>query len=237
MNNDIKQAINNCEECAKLQPSQQKLTMLPLQSYNETAPMDSIGTDLFSYTGKDYLIIVDRFSGFVMCSDIIKNTNCANIIIILKNWFNILRFPKTIRSDGGPQFRTEFDTFCNKNNIIHELSSPYNPSSNGLAEQAVKTAKQLLIKCMSENSNFQEAFQMWRCFSQNNGFYPAEMFFCCPQRSLLPTLQLHHQPIALAEAISQHAHFRNGPISFLHLLLTNACWSNITTASYGQYEA
>ena len=47
MNNDIKQAINNCEECAKLQPSQQKLTMLPSQSYSETAPMDTIGTDRY----------------------------------------------------------------------------------------------------------------------------------------------------------------------------------------------
>ena len=81
-----------------------------------------------------------------MCSDIIKNTNSANIIKILKKWFNILGFPKTIRSDWGPQFRTESDTFCNDNNIIHELSSPYNPSSNGLVEQAFKTAKHLIKK-------------------------------------------------------------------------------------------
>ena len=73
MNNDIKQAFNNCEECAKLQPSQQKLTMLPSQTYSETAPMDTIGTDLFSHAGKDYLIAANRFSDFDMCSDIIKN--------------------------------------------------------------------------------------------------------------------------------------------------------------------
>ena len=93
MNKDIKQAINNCEECAKFQPSQQKLTMLPPQSYSETAPMDTIGTDLFSHAGKD-LIAVDRFSGFVMCSDIIKNTNSANIIKILK---------KLVRHSGLPE--------------------------------------------------------------------------------------------------------------------------------------
>ena len=87
-----------------------------------------------------------------------------NIIKILNNWFNILGFPKTIRSDGGLQFRTEFNTFCKNDNIIHELSSPYITSLNGLAEQAVKTAKHLLIKCIAENSNFQEALQMWRCF-------------------------------------------------------------------------
>ena len=207
MNNDIEQAINNCEECAKLQPSQQKLTMLLSQSYSETAPMDTIGTDLFSHAGKDYLIDVDRFSGFVMCSDTIKNTSSVNFIKTLNNWFNILGFPKTIRSDGGPQFRSEFNAFCKNNNIIHELSSPYNPSSNGLAEHSVKTAKHLLIKCLAENSNFQEALQMWRCFPQKSGFSRAGLFFGCRQRSLLPTLQLCHKPIPLPEASSKHAHF------------------------------
>ena len=44
----------------------------------------------------------------------------------------------------GRHFFSEFDAFCNNNNIKHELSSPYNPSSNGLAEQAAKTAKKIL---------------------------------------------------------------------------------------------
>ena len=108
MINDMKQTINNCEECAKLQPSQQKLKMIKCQSYEETVPMDSIGTDLFSYAGKDYLIIVDRYSCFVMCSENITNTNSANIIKILTNWFNIPGFPKIIRSQWGPQFRSGF---------------------------------------------------------------------------------------------------------------------------------
>ena len=43
-----------------------KIKTVPSQSYEETAPMDTIGTDLFSYAGKDYLIIIERFSGFVM---------------------------------------------------------------------------------------------------------------------------------------------------------------------------
>ena len=52
MINDIKQTINNCDECAKLQPSQQKLKMIKCQSYEETAPMDSIGSDLFFMQAK-----------------------------------------------------------------------------------------------------------------------------------------------------------------------------------------
>ena len=50
---------------------------------------------------------------------------------------------------------------------------------------------------------------MWRCFPQKNGFSPAEMFFGRRQRSQLPTLQLHHQPIPLDRATSRHTHFPN----------------------------
>ena len=49
---------------------------------------------------------------------------------------------------------------------------------------------------------------MWRYFPQKSGFSLAEMFFGRRQRTLLPTLQLHHQPIPLPEAISKHDHFR-----------------------------
>ena len=72
----------------------------------------------------------------------------------------------------------------------------------------MKTAKHIFIKCLADKSNFQDALQMWRCFPQKSGFSPAELFFGRRQRSLLPTLQLHHQPIPLSEASTKHAHFR-----------------------------
>ena len=43
---------------------------------------------------------------------------------------------------GGPQFLGPFKAWCEHNNILHELSSPYNPRGNGLAEAAVKNVKQ-----------------------------------------------------------------------------------------------
>ena len=99
MSNDIKLTINNCDEWAKLQPNQQKLKMIKYQSYEETAPMDSVGTDLFSHAGKDYKILVDQYSGFILCSENIYSTNSANIIKQLLKWFGKLGFPKIIRCD------------------------------------------------------------------------------------------------------------------------------------------
>ena len=47
----------------------------------------------------------------------------------------------------GPQLSGPFKQWCKENNIKHEVSSPYNPKSNGLAEAAVKNVKNIIAKC------------------------------------------------------------------------------------------
>jgi hypothetical protein len=93
-------------------------------------------------------------------------------------------------TDGGPQFRDEFNTWCNTNYIEHILSSPANPQSNGLAESAVKNMKHLLIKLDSYQA-FQTALIHWRNMPrENDDLSPAELFFGRKLRSNLPTLSL-----------------------------------------------
>ena len=119
--------------------------------------MESESTDLFLHAGNDYLVLVDRYSDYIFCSDALSKTNTSTILNVLIKWFQLLGYPSVISSDGGPQFRSEFDNFCTSKNITHELTSPYNPQYNGLAENAVKQAKHLLIKSLDNNENFQEA--------------------------------------------------------------------------------
>ena len=89
-----------------------------------------------------------------------------------KHCFQLLGWPKTIRSDGGPRYRKEFDEFCEENDIEHELSSPYNPQSNGLA---VINAKQLLTKCKEDESSFQAALADWRNIPRADKSSPAQL--------------------------------------------------------------
>ena len=81
----------------------------------------------------------------------------------------------TCRTDGGPQFRGPFKEYCDRKGILHELSSPYNPRSNGHAEAAVKAAKHLVIK--TTPSTFQEALAAWRNTARQDKPCPNEMFF------------------------------------------------------------
>ena len=108
--------------------------------------------------------------------------------------------PECFKVRWHPQFRSEFDNFSASKNITHELTSPYNPQSNGLAENAVKQAKHLLIKCLENNENFQEVLSFHRNMQNQSGYSPAELLFGRRQKLPIPTLSEHHDPINIKVA-------------------------------------
>ena len=101
--------------------------------------------DLGMLKGVNYLVLVDRFTGWPMVKRLTKlDTNA--ITKILEEWFYDMGKPIRIRSDGGPQFRSGFKDWCRNQDIIHELTSPYNHQANGMAEVTVREMKKLLEK-------------------------------------------------------------------------------------------
>ena len=101
------QYVAQCPQCAKhargkpAQPPQD----LP-ESMLEVGPMDHLGTDLFHLNGKDYLILLDFFSGFKWVAEL-RNLDTGEIIKKLEHWFaQGCGLPCTIRCDSGPQFRS-----------------------------------------------------------------------------------------------------------------------------------
>ena len=122
------------------------------------------------------------------------------IVTHLRFWFNLLGWPQSIRSDSGPQFRGDFVQFCSDNGIKHELSAPYNPRSNGLAESGVKIIKSILIKCLGEGKDFQRALYEWRNKPLAHGFSPAQLMFGRSQNMLLPQPASVFNPVSFSEA-------------------------------------
>ena len=186
MRNDITQFVTGCNSCFELLPQQRAM---PLTQTEGTYPFEHTSADLFSYGGKDYLAFADRFSGMLWCSRL-STTSTAAVTRILDNWFNDFGVPLYIRTDGGPQFRGLFDEWCKALGLIHQLSSAYNPQSNGHAEAAVKQAKYLLQKCDANMRQFAQHLFAWRTTPRGNYFLsPSELFFGRRlRRADLPTL-------------------------------------------------
>ena len=70
--------------------------------------------------------------------------------------------------------------------ISHELTSPYNPESNGLAESAVKNLKSLVLKCKDSGEDLKCAISACRNMAREDGITPSQAFFNRRQRQVLP---------------------------------------------------
>ena len=182
----IADKINTCDVCMSMRPSK---PLAPLtEDVKVDQPMDSVSMDLFEVGNADYLLMVDRFSGFPWVHKV-SRTDSRSCLNQIKKWFYMWGFPATIRSDGGPQFVSKnFRIFCWDHDILHELSSAYNPSSNGHAEAAVKSCKNLLIKCIKEKEDYWAALHEFRNMPRADGFSPAQLMFSRRMRSALPVL-------------------------------------------------
>jgi len=131
--------------------------------------------------------MVDRYSGYIWTKQMTTTTTKA-MTNVLDAWLSMFGIPQSIRTDGGPQFRGEFGEWCEKKGIKHELSSAYNPNSNGLAEAAVKSTKYLVEKCREAKEDLQAALLEARCTPRADGVSPAEAMFARRPRTMLPRI-------------------------------------------------
>ena len=141
VNQSIAEKVQRCAICAKdNQPTREPLLTTPLPDF----PWQMIATDLFELSGKHYLLVVDYFSRYPEITHLTSTTSAA-VITSLQVSICTARIPERVRSDNGPQYASqEFSTFADSYGFQHTTSSPRYPQSNGQAERAVKTVKQML---------------------------------------------------------------------------------------------
>ena len=71
-----------------------------------------LSADLWEAAGQHFLITCDRYSGFPWV-DQLKTLNTKAVANKMLHRFRDYGFrPQSIRADNGPQFRTEFQEFC-----------------------------------------------------------------------------------------------------------------------------
>ena len=186
---DIEHFVRNCPECRLHHSSQCKEPLL-VENRRPELPFQSTSADLFECQGLQFLVYVDRKTGWPCINKIGSTATSADVIRCLRRWFPDVGAPQILTTDGGPQFAShKFTQFCSNWQIQHVRSSPHYPQSNGHAEAAVKAMK-LLISKTTRNGNldideFQRGLLEWRNTPRGNGQSPAQALFGRPLGSFL----------------------------------------------------
>ncbi|XP_046346219.2 uncharacterized protein K02A2.6-like [Haliotis rufescens] len=185
MNGAVKDYVAKCDICRGSDREQAKEPLLSHAVADR--PWSKVGADLFVLDGNNYLITVDYFSNYWEI-DYLTDTRSATVVNKLKGQHARHGIPDTCISDNGPQFSAEeFKKFAHDWGFNHVTSSPAYPQSNGKAEQAVKTAKQLLKKAKQAKSDPYLAILNFRNTpTQGLDSSPAQRLMSRRTRTLLP---------------------------------------------------
>ena len=148
LDSDIEKIVKACAPCQQSQPSPAVAPLHPWQW--PTRPWSRLHIDYAGpMDGKMFLVVIDAHSKWI---EVFPTSHATALTTVqhLRQLFAQFGIPDSIVSDNGTQFTAqEFQDFCKSNGIQHIRSSPYHPSSNGLAERAVQVFKQGMKKASS----------------------------------------------------------------------------------------
>ena len=189
---DLEETRAQCNPCNERAPSQAALPPSPIAS--PEYPFQMIVADYFSLKSKSWLVVADRFTGWVSVYYFNEEAKAKGLIKTCRMMFETFGVPEDFSSDFGPQFKsTEFQEFLLQYGVEnHRVSSAYFPHSNLRAETAVKSAKRLLMTCTKADGT-----PIWdkmsRALLQHRntpipdlGASPAQLLFGRPIRDFLP---------------------------------------------------
>jgi hypothetical protein len=95
----------------------------------------------------------------------------------MEKMFYLLGRPGEIKCDNGPSFRTEFKKWAKDRDIIVNNSAPNKPTSNGLAECAVRIVKHMLLKHHLNFEAFMHALMEFRATPRTDSYSPSQVFY------------------------------------------------------------
>ena len=149
---DIIRYRERCVSCNLNAPSNPR--MLPSQDIKiPDYPFQVICMDFFTVQNKNFLVIVDKYSGWLSLFQLQKDTS-ANVIKALREYFATFGVCETACSDGARVFTSEdIKAFCKNWGICQRISSAYHPTSNKRAELGVKSAKRLVRENLGPNGS------------------------------------------------------------------------------------
>jgi len=152
MERDCHAHVKKCHKC-QLFASGQHLPSMPLISMSSPWPFAVWGIDIIGQikpkasNGHEYILVaIDYFTKWVEATSF-KTLNAKKVAQFIQ--LNIIfRYgvPHEVISDNGHHFQKETHELLQRYSMVHHLSSPYRPQTNGAVEAANKNIKKILHK-------------------------------------------------------------------------------------------
>ena len=192
MNSDLTDYISKCDICSSHQSSQAREPLICHEIADR--PWQKIGADIFTLDGVDYLCVVDYYSNYFEI-DQLESKTAVGIAKKLRKQFSVHGIPNQLISDNMPFNSQEFRDFATTYEFEVIISSPGYPQSNGKAENAIKTAKNIMKKAKQAGTDVYLSLLDWRNTpSEGMSSSPAQRMFGRRTRTLLPTSSLLLKP-------------------------------------------
>ena len=135
ISSDIEMIRASCSYCTRNAPSLPPMPPLPLAS--PEYPMQMLVGDYFEAKGKTWLVLADRFTGWLSLFYFSKEASATDLIKIMKDYFAVFGICDQFSSDSGPQFKSsQFQSFLKTWGVDHRVSSSYHPKSNNTLDRA-----------------------------------------------------------------------------------------------------
>lgn len=164
-------AIRNCETCALGKQTRSPFhrskretkNLLDLVHSDLMGPMETMSIGKARYI----LTFIDDFSKRIFCYFLKSKADVFERFVEFKNFAErqTERQIKALRTDNGTEYlSSNFENYMKKYGIQHQLTAPYNPESNGVAERFNRTifekARCLLQDAKLSNCYWAEAVNM-----------------------------------------------------------------------------
>ena len=211
IDSDIEKMVKSCQMCSLHQKSPPVAPLHPWEWPRK--PWTRIHIDHAGpFMGKMFLIIIDSFSKWLEVVPV-SSADTLQTVTVLRQVFSTHGIPEMIVSDNGAAFTSsEFEEFTKRNGIRHLTTTPYHPSTNGLAERAVQVFKQAMRKAQSGDLKTKLARFLLHYRTTphaTTGTTPAELLMGRPLRTLLDLMRPNIGAKVESKQLSQKLHHDN----------------------------
>ncbi len=201
MNSQIEELVSGCPVCQEFQKSQPKEPMISHEV--PSLPWETVGTDLFVYKGRHYLLVVDHYSRYFEIA-LLRDETSPEVVTHMKSIFARHGIPIKVVSDNGPCYSArEFQSFSEAWGFKHVTVSAKYQQSNALPERFVQTVKKLLYKADKRGQDPYIALLEYRNTPIDQIGSPAQMLMSRRLRSVLPTTKAQLTPKVVNEDLAQ----------------------------------